>query len=75
MSIFNKFSGRKKTEKEDFEKATFYLRPEQRADLDEIKYLLMRERVKTNNSQLVRFAIDLLKKKSIKDVKQSIKLA
>ncbi len=72
MKIFNKFTSKQKPENEEFEKASFYLRPEQRADLDEIKYRLKRERVKTNNSELVRFAIDLLKKKSISDVKQQL---
>lgn len=79
MSIFHKITGKSNNTNsavdEEFEKATFYLRPEQRADLDEIKYRLKRERIRTNNSELVRFAIDLLKEKSLHDVKQLLKKA
>jgi hypothetical protein len=50
---------------EDFERATFYIRPEQQTKLEELRIGLRKHKVKTNKSELVRTAIDLLAEQSI----------
>jgi len=42
------------------ERATFYIRPSQHTTLEELKISLRKRRFKTNKSELLRTAIDLL---------------
>ena len=47
-------------QEEELERATFYIRPNQHDILDDLRRELRRKKVKTNKSELVRKAIDLL---------------
>jgi hypothetical protein len=54
-----------KQQDDDFERATFYIRPEQQTNLEELRIGLRKHKVKTNKSELIRTAIDLLAEQSI----------
>ncbi len=47
------------------EKATFYLQPDHQVALDELKLKLKKRGIKTDKSQLVKQAIDLLVEQEI----------
>lgn len=55
----------KQQDDSDFERATFYIRPEQHTQLEEVRIRLRQHKVKTNKSELIRMAIDLLAEQSI----------
>jgi hypothetical protein len=55
----------KQQDDDDFERATFYIRPEQQTTLEQVRIGLRKHKVKTNKSELVRMAIDLLAEQSI----------
>ena len=48
-----------------FERATFYIRPGQHSLLEEIKLKLRRRNVRTNKSELIREAIDMLSEQEL----------
>ncbi len=51
--------------KEGLEKSTIYIHSDQNLALDELIYKLRKRKVKTNRSELVRIAIDLLLKQDL----------
>lgn len=54
------------------ERATFYIRPGQQSLLEELKLRLRRRNVKTNKSELIREAIDLLSEQELAALEQRI---
>jgi hypothetical protein len=54
-----------KQQDDDFERATFYIRPDQQTQLEQVRIGLRQHKVKTNKSELIRMAIDLLAEQSV----------
>ena len=61
----NKYNNLQVKPQDDFERATFYIRPEQHTKLEEIRIALRHHQAKTNKSELIRMAIDLLAEQSV----------
>ncbi len=57
----------------DLERATFYIRPSQHSALEELKIRLREQRVKTNKSELLREAIDLLAEQDVETLANRLK--
>lgn len=55
-------------EEPELKRSTFYLRPEQNIDIEELKLQLKKAGVKTNKSELVREALDLLTEQAQDDL-------
>jgi hypothetical protein len=49
----------------DLQRATFYIAPEQHTQLEELRIKLRKHKIKTNKSELVRIAIDLLAEQDV----------
>ena len=56
----------------DLERATFYIRPSQHITLEELKIKLRQQKIKTNKSELLREAIDLLSEQDLEALAQRI---
>lgn len=58
------------TSEEELERVTLYIRPDQDSLLTELQSKLKRRRVKTNRSELVRAAIDILSERELDTIEQ-----